>query len=213
MEVKATGSVWRVDLASGNAQCLADRLAYPNGILLRDNGRLLVAESWRHRLVELSATAASPVKEVLIDLPGYPSRLAPAPDGGVWLCVFAPRSQLIEFVLREKTYRTRMLAEVEPPYWVAPMLSSNRTFLEPLQGGGIKQMGILKPWAPTRSYGLVIRLDAEMRPTASYHSRADGKRHGITSALQVGNSLLATSKGGDVLITLALAKLNGGLKA
>jgi hypothetical protein len=42
-------------------------------------------------------------------------------------------------------------------------------------------MGILKPWAPTFSYGLVIRLGNDLRPLSSLHSRANGRVHGITS--------------------------------
>ena len=38
---------------------------------------------------------------MLDELPGYPARLSPAQDGGFWLAVFAGRTQLIEFVLRE----------------------------------------------------------------------------------------------------------------
>ena len=40
---------------------------------------------------------------VLSDLPAYPGRIAPARDGGFWLALFAPRNQLVEFVLREDT--------------------------------------------------------------------------------------------------------------
>lgn len=205
MERNASGSLWHLDLKSGAAICLADRLAFPAGIRLHENGeRALVSEAWRHRLLEISTLAPAEPKEILADLPGYPSRLSAAPDGGAWLCLFAPRSQLIEFVLREKTYRTRMMEEVDPEYWLAPALASNRSFLEPLQGGGVKQMGILKPWAPTRSYGLVARLDAKGQPVASFHSRADGSRHGVTSALEQAGRLYVTAKGGDAVLGLGL---------
>ncbi len=211
MEGNASGSVWHLDLKSGAALCLADGLAYPAGISLREGGEsALVTEGWRHRLLSLSTASRSAPSEVLADLPGYPSRLSPADGGGAWLCLFAPRSQLIEFVLREKVYRTRMMAEVPPEYWVAPALLSNRSFLEPLQGGGVKQMGILKPWAPTRSYGLVVRLDADSHPVTSYHSRADGRRHGVTSALEMAGRLIVTAKGGDVVLGIALACGNEG---
>ena len=50
-----------------------------------------------------------------------------------------------------------------------------------MQGGSVKTMGILKPWAPTFSYGLIARLNNELIPVKSYHSRADGVRHGVTS--------------------------------
>ncbi len=193
---RGSGSVWRIP-ASGKPVCLADDLAWPYGVLPAEDGGVIVSEAWRHRLLRLGA--AGP-QTVLADLPGYPARLCPAWGGGTWLAVFAPRSQLIEFVLREPGYRRRMMAEVPMEYWIAPALHSGRSFLEPLQGGAVKMMGILKPWAPTRSYGLVLKLDAAFAPVASLHSRADGSRHGITSLLAHGGRLSATAKGGDAII-------------
>lgn len=61
----------------------------------------------------------------------------------------------------------------------------------------MKQLGILKPWAPTRSYGLVIHLDARYRPVTSFHSRADGRTHGIRSCLWRDGSVIGTSSGGN----------------
>ena len=78
--------------------------------------------------------------------------------------MFAPRNRLVEFVLQEDDYRSDMLAEVPPDHWIAPALSSRRSFLEPLQCGAIKTMGVHKPWSPSRSYGLVVRLDAQYAP-------------------------------------------------
>ena len=200
MQNGASGSVWSISLGGGAGRQLADGLAYPYGLALAQ-GQLIVSESWRHRLVRIEGGAAIPV---LRDLPGYPARISPAADGGFWLCVFAPRSQLIEFVLREKAFRSRMMAEIDPAHWVAPSLSHAQDFLEPMQGGALKSHGILKPWAPTRSYGLVIRLNAQFQPIASYHSRADGTHHGVTSCIEAGARLLVASKGGDAILALPL---------
>ncbi len=204
MQKNASGSVWRIDLGSGEARCLADRLAWPCGILKRQDGSLVVSESWRSRILELKPDGGTAA--VLSDIAGYPGRLADAPDGGAWLSVFAPRSQLVEFVLREDDYRLSMMAEVDPQFWIAPLLSANRSFLEPMQLGGLKQLGMIKPWSPTRSYGLVIGLDEAMRPRESFHSRADGRRHGITSALEIDGALLATSKGGGSIVSIDLER-------
>lgn len=144
-------------------------------------------------------------------LPGYPSRISPAANGGFWLSVFAARTQLVEFVLRETAYRKRMMAEVEPQYWIAPTLSSGRTFLEPMQGAHIKTMGILKPWAPPRSYGLVIRLSPEGLPRYSLHSRVDGKNHGIVAAVECGGSLFVLAKGSRRLLQLPIADMERSL--
>jgi hypothetical protein len=202
IEKNASGSVWRLDLATGEATCVADGLAWPAGLFPGRDGQLTVSESWRNRLVEVRPGGTPNV--VLADLVGYPGRLSNASDGGAWLSVFAPRSQLVEFVLREDDYRLSMLAEVEPELWVAPSLTPTRSFLEPMQLGGLKQLGVLKPWAPTRSYGLAIGLDDRFVPRASFHSRADGTRHGITSALEIEGRLILASKGGNAIVSIAL---------
>ncbi|TPM93656.1 hypothetical protein [Mesorhizobium sp. B2-1-3A] len=199
MQKNASGSVWRVPV-DGEAECLADGLAFPYGLLAQADGSVIVSESWRNQLIRV-AKGQRPVVE-LGDIAGYPARLSPAAGGGAWLAVFAPRSQLIEFVLREEDYRQSMMTEVPEHLWIAPSISAPLTFLEPLQGGGLKHLGIVKPWAPTRSYGLVLRLDEAFQPIFSMHSRADGRRHGITSCLEADGRLLATSKGGDAIVSL-----------
>ncbi len=196
----ATGSIWTVKAGGGAARQLVGGLAWPSGLALDKSGFLLVSESWTHRLLQVSD--AGKVSTVLDDLPGYPGRLSPAADGGCWLCVFAPRSQLVEFVLREREYRERMMQEIAQEHWVAPSLASGRDFREPLQGGAVKSMGVLKPWAPTRSYGLVCKLDAAFQPAWSAHSRADGHLHGITAAVEADGRLYACSQGGNEVVAL-----------
>jgi hypothetical protein len=203
----AGGSVWRIDLRSGRGTCIADGLAWPNGVITAEKDRIIVAESWRHQVVELRERKAIPL---LAELPGYPARITTAPGGGYWLAIFAPRSQLVEFVLREPRFRGRMMREIDPEYWVAPSLHCTIDYLEPLQAGAIKQLGELKPWAPSRSYGLVVRLDAAFQPKASMHSRANGRRHGVTACLEIAGRVLAASKGGNVIVAVDAAAANKG---
>ena len=201
LESASSGSVWRLSLRSCEAIQLCDGLAFPYGLLVEPGGaKLVVSESWRHRLLRLDARARSRPEIVLDDLPGYPARLCEDPAEGAWLAIFAPRNPLVEFVIREPEYRDDMVRTVPSDYWIAPSLRSRSSFLEPLQGGAVRQMGMLKPWAPTRSYGLVVRLGRDLQPIASFHSRADGKRHGIASCLVDGGRLLAASKGGDEVL-------------
>ena len=204
MERNATGCVLKLSLSDGSVQVLADKLAYPSGLLV-EGDRLLVSEAWRHRLIEVGTGGGQEPRVVLDDLPAYPSRLCAKPNG-YWLCLFAPRNQLIEFVLRERGYCKRMLEEVAPGLWIAPSLHSNVSMHEPMQGGALRHLGILKPWAPTRSYGLVVELDRNLQMTNSLHSRADGKHHGITSAAVMGDGLWVTSCGGDAILSLSDAQ-------
>lgn len=197
MDRNASGSVWRMHLPSSRATLLADDLAYPYGIAVTKEGAILVSESWAHRIIELS----SGEKRVLVDdLPFYPARLSMAPDGNVVLAGFAPRCQLVEFVLREKRLRSRMIAEIPEPYWMSPALSSGQDCWEPLQEGQVRRHGVLKPWAPTRSYGLVATMHPSGRFVESYHCRAGGRWHGTTSAVAVDSSMFVTAKGGGGLL-------------
>jgi hypothetical protein len=196
-----TGSVAKLDLAGGATRVLADHLAWPSGICLAGKGAAVVSEAWRHRLLRLRLDGGA-VDAVLADLPAYPGRLTPASGGGSWLTLFAVRSQLQEFVLREPRYRREMMTTVEPAYWIAPALSSGKSFKEPLQAGGVIRLGIHKPWAPTRSYGLVARLDEQFQPSWSAHSRANGSRHGITSIAELGGRAVVTARGNDELLAI-----------
>lgn len=197
-----SGTVVKWELSTGTVTTLASSLSFPAGLCVRSDrpGRVLVSEAWRHRVISISALTAGSLQIELGELPGYPGRIYAAASGGYWLTVFAVRSQLQEFVLRESRFRRQMMKEIDPDYWIAPALSSGYSFKEPLQAGGVIRLGIHKPWAPTRSYGLVMRLDDNLSPMWSAHSRANGKRHGITSAFESNGELLLTSKGkGEVI--------------
>jgi hypothetical protein len=180
---------------------LADDLAYPFGVVVSATGEILASESWRHRLIVIEAQGA--IRVVYDDMPGYPARLARDDESeDLWLAVFAPRTQLIEFVLRNPEYRKRMMAEIDPEYWIAPSLHCPQSYLEPLQIGGQKQLGEMKPWAPSRSCGLVVRLDRNYQPIESFHSRANGVRHGVTSCVPMKGRVMAASKGGNVIAAI-----------
>jgi hypothetical protein len=199
MDRGTSGSVHHIDLASGNRRVIAERLAYPYGIAVDAKAsRLIVAESWRHRLVAIPLQGGRP-QGVLSELPAYPCRIAARENSYVLAC-FAPRNRMIEFVLQEDDYRRDMLAEIAPEHWIAPSLHPSRSFLEPLQNGGVRSMGVHKPWSPSRSYGLVVELDQNLEPVASHHSRANGERHGVTSAIAHDGRLLAASRGAGAIL-------------
>lgn len=196
------GSVWLLTLSGAPARRLAQGLAFPWGLMPVPGGdALLVSETGRHRLLRLPLDGGAP-KPVLSGLPGYPARIAPAADGGAWLAIAAPRNRLVEFVLREDDYRQAMMDEIDPRFWIAPSLTARQSFMEPLQCGGVRVMGIHKPWAPTRSYGLVARLDPRWQPIGSAHSRANGNRHGVTGVAEHNGRLIAAVQGSNLVVTL-----------
>lgn len=200
MRQDRTGSLWQIDLPAGAPRRLAAGLAFPWGLATAADGRLVAAETAAHRLVALDGRGG--LTQLLAGLPGYPARLAPATGGGAWLALAAPSNRLVEFVLREGAYRRAMLREVEPRFWIAPALRTGESFLEPLQCGAVRSMGVHKPWAPSRSYGLVARLGPDFQPQASFHSRADGQRHGVTAVADAGGVVYAAIEGGDCVVRI-----------
>lgn len=193
MERNRLGRLLRHDPATGTTTTLASGLAYPSGVAVDGDG-LVVCEAWAHRISRFTADGtATPLRE---NLPGYPGRIAPAAGGGFWLAVFALRTQLVEFVLTQRDYVTEMMRTIEPDHWIRPALRGLNSGLEPLQGGQIRKLGVIKPWAPARSYGLVVRLDEDAHPVSSLHSRGGGDRHGVTSVRECDGRVLVAIRGG-----------------
>lgn len=210
MERRRSGRVLVIDVAGRNVRTVASKTNYAFGVCVAGDN-ILFSESWRHRVMAIAPGGGQ--RPVLDNLPVYPSRLSPSKGGGFWLTAFTARTQLVEFVLRENAYRRRMMAEIDPQYWIAPKLKSGQSFLEPMQGAHLKTMGVVKPWAPPRSYGLVIRLNADGVPLYALHSRVDGVNHGIVAAVEVSGALYAIAKGPGRLLRLPLETVEQELRS
>lgn len=194
----ASGRVLKFDLSSGKATTIARDLQFPYGAAVQGD-RVIVTEAWTHRLLSFSMSGGD-AKILIKNFPGYPTRLKNDADGGFWLTFFGMRTQLIDLVLEEGEFCKTMMTSVAPRFWIYPSLGGQPYFLEPCQGGQVKQLGITKPWAPPRSYGLVVKLDKAYRPLESFHSRVIGAHHGTTAALEHQGELFVTAKGHGKLI-------------
>ena len=204
MERRALGRILIADAGLNGAVTRLDALAWPYGLTINAKGdELWISESWQHRVLAVALHGPDkPTRVVLRNLPGYPARLYADGNQGYWLSVFAVRTHLVELVLRERRYRDEMLATIAPEFWIAPALATSGHYLEPLQGGTIRKLGVMKPWAPPRSYGLVVQLSAQGECLGSLHSRVGGIHHGITAARVLGNRLLVASKGSGHLLAI-----------
>jgi Strictosidine synthase/Strictosidine synthase-like, N-terminal len=198
----ASGRLVACSAALTDARVLADALAWPAGLAAAPAaGEVLVAEAWTHRLSAFARNGGA--RRVIVkNFAGYPARLAADEAGGYWMAFFGMRTQLIEFVLRERAFCDAMMATVPRDLWIGPSLEGHFDYREPTQIGRIKKLGIQKPWAPPRSYGLVARLDAHGEPVESLHSRVEGRVHGVTAVRRVGDRVLAVAKGRDLLVEL-----------
>jgi len=203
MEKRAGGRLITCGAGLDNPQVLLRDLPYPYGIAVSADGNSLwLTESWAHRLsrLALGGNGLGPREIVAGNMPGYPARLHPDGHGGFLLGIFARRTHLIEFVLKEDDFREEMMATMPPDYWVAPALTGGSDCLDPMQIGGVKALGIQKPWAPPRSYGLLVHLDAEGDASDSLHSRAGGRFHGITAACATASGIVIAARGAGRLL-------------
>jgi len=200
LERHASGSLWYIS-AAGDARMVVDGLAWPQSPLAEPDGSVLVSESNASRVLRIASSGQRDI--AITNLPGYPAGLAHTAKGYV-LCIKAPRSQLVEFILREPEFCAQMIHNMPSQYWIAPALYPPQSVLEPLQAGAVKQLGMVKPWAPTRSYGLVVELDRCFVPLRSHHSRANGSRHGTVSCGVVDGQLAVASVGAGCVLMLPL---------
>ena len=178
---------------------LAEGLAWPSGLAVQANGQIVLSEAWKHRLLSYD----DGLKPLYQDLPAYPGRIAVAETGDILLACFAPRRAIFEFVLSEDKFRQQMLRHLDPAEWIAPSLTPSTSTKNSIVQGEIRQMGVLKPWGPTASYGLVVRFNKSLQPVESWHSRADGNRHGITALIAKGEDIVALSAAAQITITLS----------
>ena len=200
MQKNASGLLIRYDPAADTAEVLARKLAYPAGVVVTpDDNHLLYSESWAHTLTFCDRDGGAR-RKVVRNFPGYPSRLAPDGQGGYWVCLLGARTHLVELVLSDTDFRSSMMAEIDPAHWIAPSLRATGSYKEPLQGGGIKKLGVVKAWTPPRSYGLVVRINRDGDVIESLHSRVGGACHGVTSVLPHVDGLYVLSKGHQRLV-------------
>jgi len=198
MEKRSNGRLVVCSADLGNAKVLLNDLAYPYGVAVSADGKeLWLTEAWAHRLTRFALTGdgIGAHEVVAPNLPGYPARLHRDAHGGFFLGLFARRTHLIEFVLKEDDFRQEMIETVAPDYWIAPAFAGGSDCLEPMQIGAVKALGIQKPWAPPRSYGLLVHLDGDGNVTDSLHSRAGGRFHGITSAIDTQYGVVIAARG------------------
>ncbi|MBB4425424.1 hypothetical protein GGD66_003981 [Bradyrhizobium sp. CIR48] len=206
MHKNRSGSIVTIAPDLNGARLLADELSFPAGLCLSDDRRdVLFTQAWTHSLHSLPL-AGGAAKAIIPNLPGYPGRITRTVNGYL-VCVFAMRTHLTELVLREDEFRNDMIAYIDPRYWIGPALSTTGSYYEPLQAGNVKKLGVTKPWAPPRSYGLVVEIDKIGEPLRSMHSRVGGNWHGITAAIETADGLVVVSQGAGQ--TLAASWENG----
>lgn len=183
------------------AQVKADGLGWPAGVEADVDGDVLVSLSFRHRIERRAIAALGDARPVFGNLPLYPGRISAAGDGW-WVAGPYVRNRVTELLLDEPELLEDMVDTINPDEWFIPRLRSENPYTDPLQMGQLRVLGVVKPWAPPRSYGVAFRIDNDDRISESVHSRADGRCHGITGVAASGTQLLVAARGLRSLVAI-----------
>jgi hypothetical protein len=206
VSLRSNGQLISISHSNGqpNVNVIVDGLAWPSGVAKAGPNEYLVSLSLAHRVerrtIDGTGAAASASVSVLENLPGYPGRIRERENGGWWIAMPYLRNRATELILSEDALRADMLANVHPDVWLVPQLRSENVYRDPLQIGQQRVMGVIKPWAPPRSYGLAFRLDPDGRIVESAHSRPDGDRKGVTGIAPSADGVFAACRGARVVV-------------
>lgn len=189
-----TGCLLR--LGRAGVDVLAERLGWPAGVCAKGESEVLVSVSNEHR-IDLVSLRGGKRRALLRNLPGFPGRIsAGKASADEWLVAFPyVRNRLSELLLEEREFADAMVAQLPSSQWLLPQLRTDNPFTSALQLGQLRVLGVLKPWAPPRTYGLVGVLDGAGRFSSSLHSRVDGTQHGVTAAVAAADGVLVAVRG------------------
>ncbi len=180
---------------SGALRVLATGLHCPMGLCLAPDGAVLIPQLERASIVDLDGIVRRE------GLPGYAGRLRRTASGYALACL-SRRDPLIEFLKTERSFVAEMKATIEPRHWIAPRANPEFSHDFPIELGATRLFGAVKPWAPSFSYGLLVTLDAELLPTGSAQSRANGRRHAIRDVATWNGDLIAVSQASGEILNL-----------
>lgn len=191
-----------VRLGGGRAEVVADRLAWPSGVASDPDGNVMLSLSLHHRIETRKVDSLKRVDRVVLgNLPLYPGRVRHT-ENGWWIAAPYVRNRITALLLDEPELLSEMVATINQDEWFIPRLRSENPYTDPLQMGQLRTLGVVKPWAPPRSYGLAFRLDNDGRIAESFHSRVDGKCHGITGVVADGDRVIVAAQGFRSLLAI-----------
>ena len=194
-----------VAVRASEAQVLDDRLGWPAGVASDGTGGFLVSLAMDHRVERRQLRSPGTGTALTANMAGYPGRIRERTTGGWWIAMPYLRNRATELILADDAIRADMAANVDPTLWLVPMLRSENVYRDPLQIGQQRVMGVLKPWAPPRAYGLALRLDPDGRIIESAHSRPDGSRKGVTGVAVRDGGVVVACQGARMLVDVTEA--------
>jgi sugar lactone lactonase YvrE len=154
LEARPHGRLLRYDPATGETKVLLDGLHFANGVALsRDESYLVVAETYRYRLIRywLTGSRAGRSSPMVENLPGFPDNVSLG-ETGFWVAFFTLRNDALD-ALHPYPLAKKLLARLPRFAWPKPA-----------------------------RYGLVAQLDERGRVVQSLHDPVGERAFEVTTA-------------------------------
>lgn len=141
LTAKPSGRLFSYSPASGELELLADELFFANGVAVApDQSFVLVNESFAYRTTRIWLTGdKAGQRDTFIEkLPGVPDGIAADKNGGYWLALYAPRSQLVDkihplpFIKNQLAKLPKTAAPIPKPYGFVVKLDEQGNIQESL---------------------------------------------------------------------------------
>ena len=193
-ETAQTGTVTG-HLRNGTTRVIAGGLSCPMGICRDECGDLIITEMDAARVIDSSGRVRG------TGFPAYLGRIRKTQQGYLLACL-SRRDPLIEFLRTERDFVEDMKKTIDPRHWISPRTTPEFSHDFPIELGATRLFGEIKPWAPSFSYGLLIKLDKELMPGGSAQSRANGRRHAVSDAIVWNGDVIAVSQASGEILNL-----------
>ncbi|MBX5088274.1 hypothetical protein [Rhizobium lentis] len=180
---------------NGMTRVMAGGLACPMGICRDDRGDLIITEMVTACVIEPSGRVRG------TGFPAYIGRIRKTQKGYLLACL-SRRDPLIEFLRTEQDFVKDMKKIIDPRHWISPRTTPEFSHEFPIELGATRLFGEIKPWAPSFSYGLLVKLDKDLMPQGSAQSRANGRQHAISDAIVWNGDIIAVSQASGEILNL-----------
>ena len=198
---RSDGLLVRVS-SDGRTDTLASGLSWPSGIAV-NNEDVYVSLSRDYAIERRKKGAPDRSGTTLLrNLPAYPGRIRVA-NGMLWVAAPYARNRMTEMFTDDADLVKVLLEEIDPVEWPVPRLRLDNPYRDLMQLGQLRVLGVLKPWAPPRSYGLVFVTDLRGLVRGSVHSRVDGRFHGVTGIAVADGTVVMAVRGSRAVVTMS----------
>lgn len=143
LESRPAGRIICYDPKTGTTKTEIDRLRFPNGISMCDDGEsFLFAQTSAASISRywFKGEKKGTIEVLLDNLPGYPDNINRGSDGNFWVALVGMRGPALDLAMRKPGFRRRMTRRLPFDEWMFPNINNGCVFKIDLQGNVLESL-------------------------------------------------------------------------